>query len=154
MLHVANCTRALALAMVPIILVSCGRSERKFQNQNMKKTFPVHGEVYLDGQPGQGVKVMLSPKESPGSSGPSGDVGEDGTFQISTYVENDGAPAGEYVLTFTYRDPNAPLMITFDTPEEPDDFKGKYADPKTSKHPLSVAEDATDVDVGRIELKR
>jgi hypothetical protein len=152
-LNVANSIRALALALALIILVSCsGKREREIPNR--QKTVPVHGQVFLDGNPAQGVKVTLSPKGSPSTSGPSADVGEDGSFQISTYDPNDGAPAGEYVLIFTYKDPKAPLAITFDTPEPPDDFKGKYADPKKSQHRVTVPEDGPDVDVGRIDLKK
>lgn len=154
MLYVANCTRALALAVVPMILVSCGGGGGP-KDPNLKKTFPVHGQVYLDGQPGHGVTVILVPKGSqdPSASGSTGKVGEDGTFRIDTFGA-DGAPAGEYVLIFTYLDPKAPLMISFDEPRPPDDFNGKYADPQASKHPLTVPDGAEDVDAGRIDLKK
>ena len=148
--------RACALVVVPVVLVSCGGTGGP-KPPNQKKTIPVHGEIYIDGQPGYGVNVDLTPKAGQDQSSPiapHGEAGEDGTFKIMTYSTNDGAPAGEYVLTFTWTDRSKGVQIggAKGGGEPPDQFDGKYADPAKSKHTLSVGADATEVDAGRIEL--
>ena len=69
-----------------------------------KKTcYPVKGELTVGGKPAEGATVMFQPRDAnpaDWSAGyPRATVGADGRFQVSTYGENDGAPAGEYDVT-------------------------------------------------------
>ncbi|MEX2286570.1 MAG: hypothetical protein WD648_05730 [Planctomycetaceae bacterium] len=141
-----------ALVIVPLVLASCGGTNNP-QPVNAKKTIPVRGEVYIDGKPGYGVKVNFVPK-SPDAANPTvsvGESGEDGKFEIGTYGTNDGAPAGEYVLTFVWFD-RTKIDVLNREESAADQFSGKYADPKNSKHSVTVPEDATEVEIPRIEL--
>jgi hypothetical protein len=64
------------------------------------KVFPVSGKLTVDGAPAEGIAVTLSPKARLADSRrtPNGATGADGSFRISTYDVNDGAPAGAYLV--------------------------------------------------------
>lgn len=69
------------------------------------KTHQVTGQVYYLKKPAEGIKVYLLPVAAPVvpdiPANPRGVTGPDGTFKISTFAEDDGAPEGRYqVLLF------------------------------------------------------
>src|SRR4051812_42032263 len=69
-------------------------------------TYPASGRVSINGEPPTGVLVQLFPtgKEAPDgrNSRPWGLVKEDGTFVLSTYNGESGAPSGDYMVTMTW----------------------------------------------------
>ncbi|HBI42350.1 MAG TPA: hypothetical protein DDY78_05750 [Planctomycetales bacterium] len=83
------------IAATALACASCGPAA--------KKVFPVHGKVFFDGQPAKGAYVIFYPpadnKDFTKGDQPRAQVGDDGSFQISTYKTNDGAPAGKYAVT-------------------------------------------------------
>jgi hypothetical protein len=110
----------------------------------------VTGVVTVDGEPGLGVLVHLEPVGGIDVSNPTiseGEANEEGIFQISTYGGNDGAPPGEYVLTFKRFDRT---VIRFGGGDPKDMFAGKFADPKTSQYKVEVGKEP--VNLGTIEL--
>jgi hypothetical protein len=63
-----------------------------------KICYPVKGSLFVKGKPGEGVLVLLRPKEvgSPNEclrGFPRAVVAADGKFEIETYKEKDGAPS-------------------------------------------------------------
>lgn len=64
-------------------------------------TFTVTGKVTIDGKPAEHATVVFHPAGSSGPDAvkPRGKVGADGTFSLTTYDGNDGAPAGSYRVT-------------------------------------------------------
>ena len=65
-------------------------------------THPVAGSLMVNGQPASGAVVTLYPvgeKVDTRNSKPWGVVDAAGEFRLQTYVKEDGAPAGEYMLT-------------------------------------------------------
>jgi hypothetical protein len=63
------------------------------------RTYPVQGKVvYLeDGSPFPGGLIVFDPvDESMPRVGPRGEIQPDGSFRISTYRDEDGAPEGTY----------------------------------------------------------
>lgn len=96
-----SCVRGLWAAgafCVAALLAGCGKSE-----PGEKPVFPVSGSVFVDGKPAKGAVVMFHPL--PITQGrfdivrSRGTVGDDGTFKLSTYKNDDGAPEGEYAVT-------------------------------------------------------
>ncbi|MEX2286981.1 MAG: hypothetical protein WD648_07830 [Planctomycetaceae bacterium] len=72
---------------------------------------------------------------------------------MRTYGLNDGAPAGEYALTFQWiGGAGAGEILSGEDDESADRFGGKYADPAKSKHSVTVGEDDTEVVIPPIEL--
>lgn len=61
----------------------------------------VKGEVFVDGKPAEGAVIAFHPTERTEwkSATSRGIVNRDGAYSLTTYVANDGAPEGEYVIT-------------------------------------------------------
>ena len=66
-----------------------------------KPTFAVAGKVTLDGKPAEHATVVFHPVgvSGPEAVKPRGTVKTDGTFALTTYDGDDGAPAGAYLVT-------------------------------------------------------
>jgi hypothetical protein len=98
---------------------------------------PVEGTVLYNGQPARGAVVAFHPKDDNSLTArrPTGVVGNDGTFTLSTLKPGDGAAAGEYVVTVIWPEeagPAKPTMNMAPPPEPPDRLKGRYADRRQS----------------------
>jgi hypothetical protein len=90
-------TRRLVLIGVGLVamgLSSCGKDGRK-------PTFPVSGQVLQGNKPVANATVILHPVEEsgPDTVKPHGRTQADGTFTLTTYDGDDGAPAGDYRVT-------------------------------------------------------
>jgi hypothetical protein len=98
--HVGYFRRCFPLAVIVAIfaLSGCGSEPER------EAVYPVTGEVFFKGAPADGAVVWLHPVESIGAdaSNPASKpplcakVQSDGSFKISTYGVNDGAPVGRY----------------------------------------------------------
>jgi hypothetical protein len=113
-----------------------------------KKTYPVSGEVRVDGQPASGVAVLLNDGKGMDPSLPTVSqamTDDQGKFRISTYDDGDGAPDGEYTLTFTWGELNL-MSMQYDG----DKLQGKYNDAEKSEFKAKVQ--GQPVDLGRLEL--
>lgn len=121
------------------------------RNPNEKICIPVTGEVYVDDQPAAGILVFCHPSDGIDVSQPTvtqGITNAQGRFELTTYEAGDGAPLGEYRLTFTWQDFKV-LSASF---SGPDKLKGRYDDPEKSEIRLQVV-DEKPIDMGRIDLK-
>lgn len=126
-------------------LEACSRTD-----PNRKETYPVTGSVYVDEKPAGAVQVTLHDQAGVDVNNPTFSMTftqADGSFALSTYEEGDGVPAGEYTITFQWRDLN-PLNLQY---SGPDKLGNKYSDPQTTPFRVKV-EPGKPVDLGRIEL--
>jgi hypothetical protein len=104
---------------------------------------PVKGKVLYKGQAAAGVLVAFHPSEgNKVTSIPStGKTGEDGTFTLSTGPK-EGAPAGSYVVTFTWpEEAKAKTQkgkISLDPPSLRDRLQGAYASQAQSKFKVQI----------------
>src|SRR5690349_6394267 len=76
---------------------------------NRKETYPVTGIVVVDGKEANGVSISLHDVKGMDSAQPTisfATSDETGKFAVSTYDGGDGAPVGEYRLTFTWGELN------------------------------------------------
>jgi hypothetical protein len=103
------------------------------------RTFPVRGSVRYRGKLAAGVTVTFHPQFDIGSVkfAPSAVTGPDGSFTLSTTAPGDGAPPGEYVVTF------ARFQVQSDRSSsgietEVDLWKGKYSSPATSTFRVQI----------------
>ena len=138
--------RPVAISAICLLLVFCSCAKK---DPNRKETYPVAGEVYVDGQPAANLAVYCTDvkgldKERPTLS--SAFTNDEGKFEISTYESADGIPEGEYILTFMWGQ-----MNKISGYGGPDKLKSKYNDPKKSEHKFTV-EKGKPTDLGRIEL--
>jgi hypothetical protein len=146
--HVPCFRRALVLAPLVLCVPSCGN--------NGPACYPVRGEIFVgqgkDRAPANGAVVVFHPTAPASGEAPrpTAHVGEDGKFELTSYVKGDGAPAGEYAITIEWRPPRPP------PPHKPkqtgDRLQGRYAEPRTSTIRYTV-EKGKDNNVPTIELK-
>ena len=139
--------RPLQLMLVGILaLTLCSCSGKP---EFSKERFPVTGEVYVDGQPAARLSVTLHDVKGFDEQAPAipqAVTKQDGTFAISTFEAEDGAPAGEYTATFVWGEPKG---LGIDT--SVDKLNGKYSDPNRSQFKVTVTE-GEPTDMGRIDL--
>lgn len=142
---------ALSASVLALTCTSCLRPNQP-KPANQKPTTPVSGIVTIDGEPGFGVQVTLEPVDGIDASNPTislGEADQEGNFQISTYGGHDGAPPGDYHLTFLWFDRS---VVRLGGGDPKDLFKGKYAKP--NEHKVSVPPGPDPVDLGTISLSK
>jgi hypothetical protein len=122
---------------VAVLAAGCGASSEG------PPTYPVSGKLLVDGQPAEGAQVILHPADGRDfdqrGSRPTGRVTDDGTFHVTTYELNDGAPAGRYVVTVYWaQDPDS-------LEPSPDRLKQRFLDPQKSDLHVEVTGSATEI---------
>lgn len=140
--------RPLQLMLVGILALSlCSCSGKP---EFSKARYPVTGVVYVDGEPAARLSVTLHDVKGFDDQAPAipqAVTKQDGTFAISTFEAEDGAPVGEYKATFVW---GRAQGLGIDT--SVDKLKGRYSDPEKSEYKVTVVEGEPQ-DMGRIELK-
>ncbi|MDY3552739.1 hypothetical protein R5W24_001827 [Gemmata sp. JC717] len=105
--------------------------------------FPVRGKVLVNGKPAAGVTVSLHQTgEKTLVMNPRGVSAADGTFQIGYQTATDGAPAGQYAVTFVWLPPRGET----DPEEKPDRLKGRFSNPATAKWKVTVNAGPTELE--------
>ncbi|HVS39299.1 MAG TPA: carboxypeptidase-like regulatory domain-containing protein [Gemmataceae bacterium] len=128
----------LALLGLSMAALGCGASNG---------IYPVHGQVFVQGQPAVGAAVTFHPANASEDAPPripTAVVEQDGSFRLTTLSAYDGAPPGEYTVTITWcdvkRDEGDPI-------DGPDKLQGRYANAKYSTIKATIQS-------GKNELKR
>jgi hypothetical protein len=122
-----KCATVCVILFLCFLLSSC-KSNTPIERQ--KPVHPVRGQVFVGGKPAVGAFVLFIPAlEAPDAPDPRprATVKEDGSFVLSTYGEEDGAPAGDYLVTVTWS-PNGS--------DDEDKLGSRYND--RAKTPLKV----------------
>jgi hypothetical protein len=117
---------------------------------NRKPVQPVCGKVFYEGTPAANAVVtfhLLNPDAKRTTRGGDAMAEADGTFTLSTYAANDGAPAGEYAVTVVWWNP----PVDADGKPGPNMLPERYARPETT--PLKVTVKAGTNEV-LLELKK
>jgi hypothetical protein len=136
--------RRMSGAAALTFLLVCGCSG---SSSNRLETFPVTGRLMVEGQPAAGARVQLTAVGNVKLAGlcPHATVESDGSFRLTTYRTNDGAPPGSYALTVTW--PSRPQR---GQEEGPDRFRGRYGNPLRPIQTVEVA--AADNDLGTVTI--
>jgi hypothetical protein len=127
-------------------------------------TYPVSGNVTKAGKPVEGAAVLFFPQG--GSQQfqelvpPRATTGPDGSYQLATYSQDDGAPSGAYKVTITWNAPprgyqerksvhdfadDDPEAEQVEGSEAPDLLRGQYGDPATTPLLATVGEEETQI---------
>jgi hypothetical protein len=100
---------------------------------NRKSVYPVQGKIVdARGKSVPGATIIFCPAENvyDNANKPAGLSDQQGNFTLATYTQNDGAPAGEYVVTVEWstgpKNPDKPRQAP------PDRLGGKFSDPNKS----------------------
>ena len=90
--------RTLTVLAAALLACGCGKQV----DEKRVATVPVSGKLLVDGKPFGPALLMLT-LNPPNVEVPSvnGYVKGDGTFELKTYQDGDGAPAGSYNVTLT-----------------------------------------------------
>jgi hypothetical protein len=133
-----------AVIAVPL-LSGCGE---EMPNGPRVPTFPVVGQIVVDGKPPDYLAVNLEPQfDKPGViPASSAFTDKEGKFAISTFETGDGAPPGKYKLTFQW----GQINLLNGQYGGPDKLKGRYKKAADSKHEITVTDQK--IDLGTIEL--
>ena len=100
---------------------------------------PVKGRALFEGQPMSGANVVLHPSSSskvPAELRPRGSVAADGTFALSTFDPNDGAPSGDFVITVVW---SKPVVVDGETQFGPNLAPATYSKPESSPLKITIA---------------
>lgn len=105
--------------------------------------FPVTGRVTFRNRIPVGAFVVLHPLRSalPNQARPSGFVNADGSYTLSTYTRNDGAPAGEYAVTVEWRR----HVGNGDSPITSNRLPARYQKPETSGLRVTIPQESSEV---------
>ncbi len=112
--------------------------EKGVSTASRKPTQPVRGYVYYDGAPivGAHVRFWWAERRDRRPTEADAFTEGDGSFTLSTYTAQDGAPAGEYNVTVVWR---RPLFDAAGRPG-PNHLPDRYARPDASGLRVSVKE--------------
>ena len=136
----------LALALLPVLLAGCGVSGRR-------PVYAVHGTVFdSHDKPAAGALVVFHPTGWAGEEiiKPLGYVQDDGTFVLTTYTKEDGAPEGEYSVAIEWLPPKTTPFGS--RKPRSDKLEGRYSDPAHSKIHFKV-DPKPENEVPRIRLE-
>ena len=139
----------LFLIILVSMLTGCTRSE--YPNE----TYPVSGRIQtVDGTPARDVRVTLH-SEKLISEGdpfrPSGMTDDQGIFKLTTYETHDGAPAGDYAITFRWATPQKSLL----DPLPKDKLENRFAMPTEKSLTCKViVSDTQDLGTFEVDLNK
>jgi hypothetical protein len=135
----------LLLAAAALLPASCGKKPDR------KPVFQVSGKLVDGDKPAYRAVVLFHPADGAGRGKlqPAAKVAADGSFHVSTYLANDGAPPGEYAVTVIW--PKVPADAPADWDEGPDQLEGRCSNLKTS--PWRVRVEEKSVDMGTLDLQ-
>ncbi|QDV59367.1 DUF4198 domain-containing protein [Rosistilla oblonga] len=139
-------TLRLALCSLPL-LVGCG--QQQFPGE--QPVFPIEGVVTVDGKPVENIQIALHPAGDLNAEKPfypQGFTDAEGNVKVSTYADGDGAPAGDYRVTFVLKEYNL-LSRSFTGPNR---LSAQYADSAKTPITLSVGPDQSN-DLGKLDFE-
>ena len=121
----------------------CSSGEREYMTVPLAK---VTGKVLDNGEPVVRAKVAFHPvlPSTDPPLVPSAMTDEHGQFQLTTYLQADGAPPGEYRVTVACPVLPNPKAAGIQMPV--DKYKGRFSNPEKSKWTVTVNEGENSID--------
>jgi hypothetical protein len=137
LVSIAKSPQAVLVFALIVLLPSCSKSDRK-------AVYPVHGRVVdSDNQPAVGALLIFHRTEADPNdlNKPRGYVDADGSFSLTTYTKDDGAPEGEYLVSIEWLPPPTSPFARRGV----DRLQGRYRDPTTSGLRFRIEKQANNV---------
>jgi hypothetical protein len=130
---------AFIAALFGVSPAGCGRS-----GPPRVPTHVAKGSISYQGQPLTGAFLVLHPKAGAQPDVPTAraQVTADGTFEVSTYDQADGAPAGDYVVTVEWK---KPVKVNGDYVLSQNLVPARYSSPSTSDLVVHIADGKNDL---------
>ena len=141
--------RLLALAWavgLSVLLCGCGGNQG-----DRPVVHPVSGKLLIDGKPAVGAQIALRAIDNPELNKfyPHAVVEPDGSFRLTTFTANDGAPLGEFAVTVNWPGPR--VKGQSEEEDGPDRLGLRYADVK--RPAAKVVIDVQTTELATIDLK-
>lgn len=124
---------AAAGALAAVIMLCFCFPMSMFGNDRAR-VYPARGAALFAGKPMLNASILLHPadEKEPNFPRPKATVNEDGAFVLGTYSKDDGAPAGEYIVTMQWFG-KQDARVSEDAPPPVNRLPARYANPKTSR---------------------
>src|SRR5262245_41467474 len=108
----------IALAAFAAALIACTSCTK---HDSRVPVYPVHGQVLVADKPAKNAFVVFHPAgtDGPEALRPYGHAAADGSFKLTTFEADDGAPAGEYQVSVVW-------LADVGGEDPPDQLKGRY----------------------------
>ncbi len=129
------------LAFVCLFSVGCGK--------RTVKVYPVRGEVYFNGQPASGATIHFHPVDKGAYPPAYATVDDEGAYALTTFKSDDGAAAGDYIVTVNWPEER---QDDGETIFGKDRLGGLYGKPDVSKLTATVSPGENEIE--RFELKK
>jgi hypothetical protein len=130
--RIAGCV----ILLVSLVGMGCGSGNGR------PKVYAAKGTVTSNGKPVGGALIVLHCKDKGRENDPKpvATTKDDGTFALTTFESDDGAPAGEYGVTIVWNEkPKAGKMsLSGEGAAVQDKLAGRYGDPRNPKLSASV----------------
>jgi hypothetical protein len=97
----------IAVILFPIVAAGCSKGDWKAE------TYRVQGSLTINGTAPEGAVLIFLPVGQPPDSrgtNPWANIRNDGTYVVSMYEFEDGAPEGEYAMTLRWPTKDGPPM--------------------------------------------
>jgi len=142
-MNIVRAVFTLGLGSLAFLSLACANDDGR------KPTFPVAGKVLLNGKAAEHASVVFHPIDdaTSGAVKPRGKVGADGSFTLTTYDGNDGAPAGDYRVTVE-------LWLAGRTAEEPPSNRLPVALSKPNTSGLKATVNARPTELAAFTIKK
>ena len=105
--------------------------------ENKTPCFPASGSLTIGNEQAKGALIIFVPKNEVGEAKlprPRATVANDGTFKLSTFATNDGAPAGDYGV-----------IVLWPGNETDDRLDGRYNAPEKTAVTVKIASSPTEI---------
>lgn len=129
------------------VSLGCGGAEGRVP------VFPAGGKVTVGGEVPEGALVILYPAKAGGENElrPRGTVKADGSFKLTTYDAEDGAPAGDYSATIAW---NKLIKRGSDFVAGPNIVPPQYASKDASPWKIQIKEGSNELPEQAITIKK
>jgi tetratricopeptide (TPR) repeat protein len=140
-MRVLGAVAAVAASIILVFYFAFSSSNAIAEVRSPSSAIPVQGTVLVRGKPAAGVRVCFHPQFDIGAMKftPTGITNVEGKFSLGCAYPEDGAPPGEYAVTFQMMEVISDRS-TGGVEVDVDLFHGKYSDPATSKWKVNLKE--------------
>jgi hypothetical protein len=141
-----RCAVFVAIGLLAVTASSgCGKKSAPAIKGTKLAVFPVKGKLMIDGKPMASAAIIFNPvTEFPkgvSQMQPRATADENGDFTVTTYANGDGAPAGAYKITISWKGEEAAGLTDSGRAEIEEKAPRDFWNVRTSKIRVNVKEE-------------
>jgi hypothetical protein len=140
-----RCAACLVVMLGVTVLAGCSKHGPPPIKGTKLAVFPVKGKLMMDGKPMVAAAIIFNPvTQFPKGSAqvqPRATADENGDFTVWTYANDDGAPAGDYKITISWKGAEAVGLTDGGRGEIDEKVPEAFQTARTSKIRIKVKEE-------------